>query len=239
MTAAAYDIYEGRDPRDIPAYSFREVALSIGVPPSTLRAWCVGQSNFKPVLVLAEGWSEFHALSFFNLIEANVVAELRREHGVKMPRVRTALEFLADNVPVAHPLVQTELSVTPNQRVYIVYEGKRIDISAGGQWPLDSVVRNLLRRVHRGRRGILAFFPRVAPAEQAAMSDDDYAPIVVDPEICFGRPVIAGTGIPTDVIADRWLGGDSVKKMAEDYDLSEDHLRAALRFERVREADAA
>jgi len=239
MTAATYDIYEGRDPRDIPTYSFREVALSIGVPPSTLRAWCVGQSNFKPVLVLAEGWSEFHALSFFNLIEANVIAELRREHGVKMSRVRTALEFLADNVPVAHPLVQTELSVTPNQRVYIVYEGKRIDISAGGQWPLDSVVRNLLRRVHRGRRGILAFFPRVAPAEQAPMSDDDYAPIVVDPEVCFGRPIIAGTGIPTDVIADRWLGGDSVKKMAEDYDLSEEHIRAALRFERVREADAA
>ena len=239
MTAAAYDIYEGRDPRDIPAYSFREVALSIGVPPSTLRAWCVGQSNFKPVLVLAEGWDEFHALSFFNLIEANVIAELRREHGVKMPRVRTALEFLADNVPVAHPLVQTELLVTPNQRVYIVYEGKRIDISAGGQWPLDSVVSNLLRRVHRGRRGILAFFPRVAPHGQGAVSDDDYAPIVVNPEICFGRPVIAGTGIPTDVIADRWMGGDSVTKMAEDYDLSEEHIRAALRFERVRKADAA
>ena len=239
MTAAAYDFYEGRDPRDIPAYSFREVALSIGVPPSTLRAWCVGQSNFKPVLALPDGWSEFHALSFFNLIEANVIAELRREHGVKMPRVRTALEFLADNVPVSHPLVQTELSVTPNQRVYIVYEGKRIDISAGGQWPLDAVVRNLLRRVHRGRRGILAFFPRVAPPEQVAISDDVYAPIVVDPEVCFGRPVIAGTGIPTDVIADRRLGGDSVKKMAEDYDLSEDHIRAALRFERVREADAA
>ncbi|MGH9421744.1 MAG: DUF433 domain-containing protein [Thermoanaerobaculia bacterium] len=239
MTSAAYDIYDGRDPRDIPAYSFREVALSIGAPPSTLRAWCVGQSNFKPVLALSDGWNELHALSFFNLIEANVIAELRREHGVTMPRVRTALEFLAGNVPVSHPLVQTELSVTPNQRVYIVYEGKRIDISAGGQWPLDAVVRNLLRRVHRGRRGILAFFPRIAPPEKASISEDDYAPIVVDPEVCFGRPVIAGTGIPTDVIADRRLGGDSVKKMAEDYDLSEDHIRAALRFERVRDADAA
>lgn len=236
---AALDIYEGRDPRDIPAYSFREVAVSIGVPPSTLRAWCVGQSNFRPVLTLPSDWNDYHALSFFNLIEANVVAELRREHKVSMLRVRTALEFLLANVPVAHPLVEKELSVTPNQRVYIVHEGRRIDISAGGQWPLDAVVRNLLRRVHRGPHGILMFYPRITPPRNITIAEDDYAPIAVNPEVCFGRPVIAGTGIPTDVIADRYLGGDSIEKMAEDYDLSEDHIRAALRFERVRKANAA
>lgn len=236
---AALDFYEGRDPRDIPAYSFREVAVSVGVPASTLRAWCVGQSNFKPVLALPEDWNEYHALSFFNLIEANVVAELRREHKVPMARVRAALEFLAAHVPVAHPLVEKELLVTPNQRVYIVHEGRRIDISAGGQWPLDAVVRNLLRRVHRGRHGILMFYPRVAPPQQAFIPEEEYAPIVVDPEVCFGRPVVAGTAIPTDVIADRYLGGDSIETMAEDYDLSEEYITAALRFERVLKANAA
>jgi uncharacterized protein (DUF433 family) len=236
---AALDFYEGRDPRDIPAYSFAEVAGSVGVPASTLRAWCVGQSNFKPVLSLPSDWSDYHALSFFNLIEANVIAELRREHKVPMARVRAALEFLAENVPVPHPLAETELLVTPNQRVYIVHEGRRIDISAGGQWPLDAVVRSLLRRVHRGRQGIVLFFPRVAPPPRMVIPEDEYAPIVVDPEVCFGRPVVAGTAIPTDVIADRYLGGDSVEKMAEDYDLSEEHIRAALRFERVPKANAA
>lgn len=236
---AAIDLYEGRDARDIPAYSFREVAISVGVPPSTLRAWCLGQSNFKRVLSLPPDWSEYHALSFFNLIEANVVAELRREHKVPMARVRAALEFLAANVPVAHPLVEKELLVTPNQRVYIVHEGRRIDISAGGQWPLDAVVRNLLRRVHRGQHGILMFYPRVSLPGQATQAEDEYAPIVVDPEVCFGRPAIAGTAIPTDVIADRYLGGDSIRKMAEDYDLSEENITAALRFERVLKAHAA
>jgi uncharacterized protein (DUF433 family) len=235
---AALDLYEGRDPRDIPAYSFREVALSIGVPESTVRAWCVGQSNFKSLLALPDEWTEYHALSFFNLIEMQVIAELRRVHKVPMSRVRAALQFLADNVPVRHPLVEKEISVTPNQRVYIVHDGRRIDISAGGQWPLDAVVRNLLRRVHRGSRGILSFFPRVAAPKRFAVGEDEYAPIVVDPEICFGRPTIAGTSIPTDVIADRRLGGDSVKKMAEDYDLSEEQIRAALAFERV-QANAA
>lgn len=233
------DLYDGRDPRDIPAYSFREVALAIGVPASTVRAWCLGQSNFKSVLALPREWNEYHALSFFNLIEMRVIAELRREHGVPMDRVRFALEFLTKNVPVAHPLVETEISVTPNQQVYIVYRGRRIDISAGGQWPLDEVVVNLLRRVHRGNKGILSFFPRVALPKRVTMDQAEYAPIVVDPEVCFGRPVIAGTAIPTDVIADRRRGGDSVRKMAEDYDLSEEQITAALTFERVLEARAA
>ncbi len=168
-----------------------------------------------------------------------VVAELRRQHEVPMRRVRTALEFLSDNVPVPHPLVEKELTVTPNRRVYIVHEGRRIDISAGGQWPLDEVVRNLLTRVHRGRKGIVSFFPRVAMPKAFPIAAEEYAPIVVDPEVCFGRPTVAGTGIPTDVIADRYLGGDSVRKMAEDYDLPEDHISAALRFEQVFEAHAA
>ena len=232
----ATDLYAGRDPRDVPAYSFREVALAIGVPDSTVRAWCLGQSNFKSLLVLPEEWGEHHALSFFNLIELQVIAELRREHKVPMSRIRTALQFLADNVWMAHPLVESELTVTPNQRVYIVHDGRRIDISAGGQWPLDAVIRNLLRRVHRGRRGIVTYFPRV---NDPKIDSDEYFPVVVDPEVCFGRPTIAGTGIPTDVVADRFLGGDTVKEMAEDYDLSEEQISAALRFERVLEADAA
>jgi uncharacterized protein (DUF433 family) len=241
MLAKTFDIdlYGGRDPRDVPAYSFREVALSVDVPVSTLRAWCLGQSNFAHVLSLPDDWTDYHALSFFNLLEANVIAELRREHKVPMSRVRTALDFLAANVPVRHPLVEKELLVTPNQRVYIVHNDKRIDISAGGQWPLDAVIRNLLRRVHRGPRGILTFFPRVQPPARSVLAEDDYAPVVVDPEVCFGRPLIVGTAIPTDVIADRYLGGDSIKKIAEDYDLSKEHVEAALRFERVLEAHAA
>jgi uncharacterized protein (DUF433 family) len=233
------DLYEGRDPRDIPAYSFREVALSIGIPTSTVRAWCLGQSNFKSLLHLPAEWNDFQALTFFNLIEMQVIAELRREHGVSMRRVRAALEFLAQNVPVRHPLVEKEISVTPNQRVYIVHQGRYVDISSGGQWPLDAVVLNLLRRVRRGRKGIVSFFPRVTVPKRVTIAADEYAPIVVDPAVCFGRAVIAGTSIPTDVIADRRRGGDSVKKIAEDYDIAEDKIAAALTFERVHEAHAA
>ncbi len=235
----AFDLYGGEDPRDIPAYSFREVALSVGVPTSTLRAWCVGQSNFRPLLVLPDVYRSTRALSFFNLIEANVIAELRRVHEVPMPRVRAAFQFLYENVKVEHPLVETVLSVTPNHQVYIEHESRRIDISAGGQWPLDQVIVNLLTRVHRGKRGIVTFFPRVSQAPSRRIPPAEYAPIVVDPEICFGRPVLAGTAIPTDVIADRYLGGDSIRKMAEDYNLPEEQIAAALRFERVSKAHAA
>lgn len=63
MLTETLDLYEGRDPRDVPAYSFREVALSIGVPTSTLRACFAGQSNFDHVLSLPADWSENQSLS--------------------------------------------------------------------------------------------------------------------------------------------------------------------------------
>lgn len=104
-------------------------------------------------------YDEHHALSFFNLIEANVVAELRREHKVPMARVRTALEFLAKTYRGSAPA-----------------RGNRARCHAE---PAG---------VHPPRaRGILLFFPRLAPPRGAEISEDDYAPIVVNPEVCFGR----------------------------------------------------
>lgn len=46
--------YVGRDPRDIPAYRFAEAAHYLQMPKATLRAWALGQGNFRPVLQLPE-----------------------------------------------------------------------------------------------------------------------------------------------------------------------------------------
>jgi len=47
----------------------------------------------------------------------------------------------------------------------------------------------------------------------------------------FGRPTIVGTGIPTDAITSRFLGGDSIANLVLDYDLTQEHVETALRYE--------
>jgi len=45
--------------------------------------------------------------------------------------------------------------------------------------------------------------------------------VVIDPHVSFGRPVLAGTGIPTAVLAEQFKTGDPVLVLAKDYGASE------------------
>jgi hypothetical protein len=85
---AKVDIYRGRDPRDVPTYSIREAASYMRLPSTTLREWVSGPAR---VIQLAGGRPPL--LSFWNLVEAYVLAALRRRHRVPLQRVRKALRF--------------------------------------------------------------------------------------------------------------------------------------------------
>ena len=55
--------------------------------------------------------------------------------------------------------------------------------------------------------------------------------VVVDPRVAFGRPVLAGTHIPTEVIYQRFGAGESVEQLADDYDRTPSEIEEAIRCE--------
>lgn len=55
--------------------------------------------------------------------------------------------------------------------------------------------------------------------------------IVVDPEIMAGKPVIAGTRIPVELVLKKLSQGIDVKEVLEDYPrLTKDDVRAAILY---------
>src|SRR5947208_2593474 len=94
------DIYRGRDPRDIPAYTYADAASYLNLPLSTLRSWIrgfmyetkSGKRLFKPVFHLPE--PELPRLSYTNLVEAFVLGGLRRKYKVDLNKIRTAISIL-------------------------------------------------------------------------------------------------------------------------------------------------
>jgi uncharacterized protein (DUF433 family) len=56
--------------------------------------------------------------------------------------------------------------------------------------------------------------------------------VLIDPRRSFGRPVIAGTGIPTSAVADRFFAGESPEHLAHDFRLTPDQVLEAVRYER-------
>jgi uncharacterized protein (DUF433 family) len=58
-------------------------------------------------------------------------------------------------------------------------------------------------------------------------------PVSIDPRVSFGRPVVKGTGIRIKIIADRIDAGESVKNIADDYNLDEDVITQVLYYEKA------
>lgn len=54
--------------------------------------------------------------------------------------------------------------------------------------------------------------------------------IVVDPNVCHGKPVIRGTRTPVAIIVGSLAGGMSFEEVQREYDLTVEDIRAALRF---------
>lgn len=54
--------------------------------------------------------------------------------------------------------------------------------------------------------------------------------VVIDPQICHGRPVIRGTRTPVAIVVGSLAGGMSFEEVHAEYDLTPADVRAALAF---------
>lgn len=84
-----------------------------------------------------------------------------------------------------------------------------------------------LRRIEHDGRGLaLRLFP-------FSRGESLQAPriVVVDPRISFGRPVIDGTAVRTEVVARRLRAGESVVDLATDYGVEVREIEEAIRYE--------
>jgi len=54
--------------------------------------------------------------------------------------------------------------------------------------------------------------------------------VTADPKVSFGKPVIAGTRTPVALVLGQLAAGVSEQELRDEYDLSGDQVRAALRY---------
>jgi len=235
------DLYGGRDPREIPAYRTTDAALYLRVPENTIRAWAFGRSypgvhavrRVTPVVAAAD--PERHLLSFVNMLEIHVLDAIRRYHHVDMRRIRAAVEYLEEQFGSEHPLIDHAME-TDGVDVFVRKWGSLINASRQGQLGMKVLLDSYLRRIERDERGLaIRLFPfaRKRGAERLAEHEMEQYPriVMMDPRIAFGRPVIAGTGIPTAEIADRFNAGESITDLARDYERAPAEIEEAIRCE--------
>ncbi|MDE0058119.1 MAG: DUF433 domain-containing protein [Defluviicoccus sp.] len=216
------------DPRELPAYTISEAAHYLSLPAATIRYWSVGRDGHAPLIAAPEGSPTL--LSFLNLAELHVLAAIRRTHEVKMRSIREAIRYLAEHAKrradKRHPLIGRDLE-SDGLDLFSERYGELVNIGRAGQTAMRDVMSAALRRIDRDPGGIpIKLYPFTRPA-----LDDAPSIVVIDPSLSAGRPVIAGTGLATQVIAERYKAGESVQALAEDYGLKDAEIDAAIRCE--------
>jgi len=225
--------FHTRDPREIAAYTVGEAARYLGVPPSTIRSWFAGQSyshdgktrRFQPVIRPADP----HALglSFSNLVEAYVLAAIRRKHRIGLPTIRKGLAYLIEKLGSPRPLLNAQFA-TKGAELLVEHLGEIINLSRNGQIEMAEMIMAYLERVERDAKGVpikLYPFMRSQPLREQPRT------VVIDPRVSFGRPVLVGTALPTAVLAEQFKAGDQPKDLAKEYGADEQAVWDAIRCE--------
>jgi len=166
-------------------------------------------------------------LSFMNLIEAHILAGIRRHHGVGLPQVRRALEYVQKKCDVKRPLIDQSFE-TDGRFLFIKQLERLVNASKGGQLAMPDLLPQL-ERIERDPAGLpTKLYPFTRPASVSRAASDPKI-VVMNPRISFGRPSVSG--IATSTIWDRFRAGDSLSHLAADYNLPMEAIDEAIRCE--------
>lgn len=232
-------LYGGVDPREVGVYTVGEAARYLRLSPATLTTWVKGRHYprsgsraFSPPLIQLP---EDGLLSFNNLIEAHVLRALRTREGIPMNAVRRALEYVEEVHRIDRLLLSERLRVArPHERkdpenrvgaIFLETYAEPINLSATGQLVIRRALNAHLDRVDRDLKGLPSrLYPFLSNYETREK------PVLIDPTVSFGRPILAKRGIRLSTLADRYDAGESLDHLAEDYDLETSEVEEAIYY---------
>ena len=151
---------------------------------------------------------------------------MRRVHRVSMQRVRKALRYVGRELGYQRPLIHARFK-TDGVSLFVQHADRLLDVSAEGQALLREVLDTSLARIDWERDLAVRLYPSVRDGDLAGQPKT----IVVDPRLGFGHPVIAGTGIETRIVAERYRAGEPSRALAADYGVDVDRIEDAIRCE--------
>ena len=223
------------DPRDVPGYSIADAAHYLRMPAATVRSWALGRPydvakgtrRWQALIEPAQAEPPPPLLSFLNLVELHVLRAMRRDHELKVPVIRSALEYVTQRLGVQRPLVHVEFQ-TDGVHLFVERLGELVSVSQGGQRTLEGVLKDHLARIERDERGLAQ---RLFPFVRDPSRLDDPMNVMIDPRFAFGRPALRESGITTRAILERWMAGESPAELARDYGRTVAEIDDAVRAE--------
>jgi len=157
-----------------------------------------------------------------------VLRSLRTEHGISLKDLRGALRYAERHLRIERLLLDKRLCTDAGE-LFLDRYGQLINLSASGQLAMRKMFDEHLKRIEWAE---ITFPVRLYPFV-ASSAETPEKPIVIDPAIAFGRPIVVSAGVTTQAIADRVDAGEAVDEIASDYGLATRDVEQAVLYERA------
>jgi len=214
------------DPRVARAiFTLREAAGYLGVPRSTVHEWARPSGDRSPLITVFLRHGRQATVPFVGFAEGYVLSAFRKA-GVPLQRIRPAVEVLSREIGLDHALASRRLCTDGAEVLFDFVRDREKDellelvAPRTGQVQFSELVRGYLQRITYGDDGW---------ASHVQLPIYGSADVVVDPEVAFGIPILTDGGARVEDLVDRFLAGDAITDIADDFAVPLDQVEDVIR----------
>lgn len=211
-------------------YTLKEAERLTGAPSREVSRWLFGYS-FKdgaspPLWKTQLSEIDEKVIGFRDLMELRVVKAFRT-HDVSLKVIRAAIENARQIFGTDYPFTANRF-LTDGRSIF--YEA----LKAHGEIELTDLVRRQIVFEHIVRPELYAGIEFTADGQAKRWYPlKNSSVVVLDPEIAFGKPILADYGLRTDTVVDAYRAENSKKMVASLYGIPVSAVEAAIRYERL------
>jgi uncharacterized protein (DUF433 family) len=200
-----------------------DAARFLGIPRPTLRRWAYGYAHGDPLLHVADIAGRREAQVPFIAVAEAYVLEALRLAGVRVARIRPALNRLAEQFGREYALVAPNLAT---DGIEVLWDFSRTEEGQGlmegrtGQLVMREIVEDYLQYLTWAEDG----FPRMLELRHCQPSK-----VIIDPYRAFGQPIFEGSRARVRDVANMLSAGEDPQVVADEPGVSLEDVRTAAR----------
>ena len=215
-----------------PVYGMAQVNRVLGLKSGTAQRWIDGYQRggkwYPPVIRIDPTGDDI--VTWGEFVETRLLAEYRKA-GLKVFHMRAVIERLRDRFQTRYPLAYA--------RPYTTIEGHEFLLQIQEEAHLESEICFVVARNDQIvlREPAKRFWDST---ETEGESEDEFVvrvrpmprtspEVLIDPLHQFGEPSVRN--VPTAIVIEQFRSGESIGGIADQFDLKESQVQAALRYE--------
>lgn len=211
--------------RTQPMYSLNEAAHLAGVSTATVRNWLFGytadERQVSPLFKAPPDQTTF--CSFLQLIEIIVAGKFRKAEHTSFQTVKRAYENARKEWGLEYPFAHLRLKSLGGHIVSLLSGKPSLQaVDELKQWTIPGLVLETIEQIEYELELASKWYPI-----------GKKIPIVIDPRISAGLPVVEGRGVTVQTIEKRFsIARQSIQFIAKDFELKEPIVEEVVRYSR-------